>query len=70
MKYARRRITSSNGSPNFDGSVDGSAEISVFRSAGFFVAVAFGFLVVVARRPLRRLAVFLVMLGPPDSAGG
>jgi hypothetical protein len=32
--------------------------------------VAFGFLAAVARRALRRLPVFFVMLGPAESADG
>jgi hypothetical protein len=71
MKYARRRITSSEGSPGLDGSADGNAEICANRSARSFVTVALrGFLAVAARRPLRPLPVFFVMLGPSDSAGG
>jgi len=71
MKYARRRITSSEGSPDLDGSADGNAEICALRSARSFLTVAFGgFLGVVARRPLRRLPVFFVMPGTPESADG
>jgi hypothetical protein len=70
MKYARRRITSSEGSPDVDGSADGNAEICVVRLARFFVPVSLGFLAAVARGPLRRLPVFFVMLGPSDSTDG
>ena len=70
MKYARRRITSSDGSADVDGSADGNAEICAVRSARSLVTVALAFLAAVARRPLGRLPVFFVMLGPPDSADG
>ncbi len=70
MKYARRRITSSEGSAEVDGSADGSAETCAGRSTRSLVTVALGFLAAVARRALRRLPVFFVILGPPDSADG
>ena len=71
MKYARRRITSSESSPGFDGSADGNAEICALRPARSFVTLVLrGFLAGVARRPLRRLAVFLVTLGPLGAADG
>ena len=70
MKYARRRITSSEGSADVDGSADGNAEICVVRLARSLVTVALGFLAAVARGPFRRLPVFFEMLGPPDSADG
>jgi hypothetical protein len=70
MKYARRRITSSDGSAEVNGCADGNAEICAVRSARSLVTVALGFLAAVVRGPLRRLPVFFVMLEPPDSADG
>jgi putative membrane protein len=71
MKYALRRISSSEDSPDVDGLADGNAEICAVRSARSFVTAALrGFLALVARRRLGRLLVFFVMLGPAGSADG
>jgi hypothetical protein len=72
MKYARRRISSSEGSTDLSvGSLCGDAEICVFAPAVSFVAADFcGFLTAVARRPLWRLPVLFFGPGAPDSAGG
>jgi hypothetical protein len=72
MKYARRRISSSEGSPDArTGPACGEAEIRVVAPAiPFLVAGLRGFLPVVARRPLRRFPVLFAAPGAPDSAGG
>jgi len=71
MKYARRRIVSSEGSAESDGSACGDAEICVVLAVGAFVVVGLrGFLAVVARRPVRRLPGFFVVSGAPDSGDG
>lgn len=72
MKYARRRISSSEGSPDVGlSSAFGDAEICVVPPALSFVAANLrGFLTVVARRPLWRLPVFFVTPGAAESAGG
>jgi len=69
MKYALRRMVSSERSPDVAGSACGDAEIcavvpAIVRLAG--VALR-SFLAVVARRPLWRLPVFFVGAGAPDS---
>jgi hypothetical protein len=72
MKYARSRISSSEGSPDLGvGSACGDAEICVVLPAIPLVAAGFrGFLTAVARRAFWRLAVFFVAVGAPDAASG
>jgi hypothetical protein len=70
MKYARRRISSSEGSPGAGaGSACGDAEIRVVPPVIPFAAAGLrDFLTVLARCPLWRLPVFLFPPGAPDSA--
>jgi hypothetical protein len=70
MKYALSRIVSSERSPDVAGCGCGDAEIcAVLPTILSLASVALrGFLVVVARRPLCGLAVFLVGGGTPDFA--
>ena len=71
MKYARRRIVSSEASADSDGSACGEAEICVVPPVVRFVVVGLrGFLAVVARRLVWRLPGFLVVSSAPDSVDG
>jgi hypothetical protein len=69
MKYAVRRMVSSEKLPNVAGSACGDAEIcAVALPIVFFAGMTFrGFLTVGTRRPLWRLPVFLVAVGASDS---
>src|SRR4029434_850874 len=71
MKYARRRIVSSEGSNDSDGFACGDAEICVVPAIVSFVAVVLrGFFAVIARRRIWRLLVFFVVAAAPDSEDG
>ena len=72
MKYARRRISSSEGSPDVSvGLACGDVEIFVVLPVLSLAAAGLrGFLTVVERRSLWRLPLFFVAAGAPDSAGG
>ena len=72
MKYARRRTSSSKGSPDGRvGSACGDAESCVVRPVLSFLAAGLRvFLTVLLRRALWRLLVFFVAAGALDSPGG
>ena len=72
MKYARRRISSSAGSPDVGvGSTGRDAEICVSPPGVFLVAADFrGALAAVARRRLARFPVVFFAAGMPGSVDG